>query len=63
MTENFIQNVKEVARAQGLFVLCGVVDPESGEMEFIADGDVESLLALKEHITIDLYTRIQREQH
>ena len=31
-------------------------------MSFMADGDVETLLALKEHITIDLYTRIQKEQ-
>ena len=63
VTENFIENVREVAQGQGLMFVCGVVDPEDGKMRWAVDGDVEHLLALKEHITIDLYTRIQNEEH
>ncbi len=51
--------MRVVARDHDLVILFGVVDPETGDMDFMADGDVETLLALKEHITIDLYTRIR----
>lgn len=54
--------MREVAREQGLMFIVGAIDPEEGTLHFAADGDVERLLALKEHITIDLYTRIQNEQ-